>query len=129
MARGNIRTFTTDAGGKPVEDWIRSLGPEERAEAILMVELLEVHGNDLAMPHARYIEAGVWELRAQVRRVQLRIPYSHWKGQTFGLLHGFAKRTVTTPRGDVRVALDRRAVWLAREQGRESKSTGGEATS
>ena len=63
MARGNIRTFTTDAGGKPVEDWIRSLGPEERAEAILMVELLEVHGNDLAMPHARYIEAGVWELR------------------------------------------------------------------
>ena len=129
MARGNIRTFTTDAGGKPVEDWIRSLEPAERAEAILMVELLEVHGNDLAMPHARYIEAGVWELRAHVRRVQLRILYFHWKGRTFGLLHGFAKRTPTTPRGDVRIAHDRRSVWLAREQRRTSTAIGGEGES
>ena len=129
MPRGNIWTFTTDAGGKPLEDWIRSLKPEERVEAILVVELLDVHGNDLAMPHARHIEAGVWELRAHVRRVQLRVLYFHWKGRTFGLLHGFAKRTATTPRADVRLALDRRSVWLAREQGRDPKSKGGEAES
>ena len=123
--RPGARTFTFPR----LPTWIRSLKPEERAEAILVVELLEVYGNDLAMPHARYIEAGLWELRAHVRRVQLRILYFHWKGRTFGLLPGFAKRTVATPRADVRVALDLRSVWLAREQGREPKSKGGEAES
>ena len=62
MAKVNIRTFTTDSGGKPVEDWIRSLSYEEQAEAILVVELLETHGHDLAMPHSRYLEAGLWEV-------------------------------------------------------------------
>jgi hypothetical protein len=41
VPRANIRTFTTDTGGKPVEDWIRSLSYEEKAEVILVVELLE----------------------------------------------------------------------------------------
>lgn len=122
MAKANIRTFTTESGGKPVEDWIRSLGPEERAEAILAVELLEEHGGDLAMPHARYIEASLWELRANVHRTQLRILYFHWKGVTFGLLHGFAKRTATTPCADIELALSRRSMWLAREQNRERQA-------
>ena len=126
MVRGNIRTFTTEAGGKPVEDRIRSLAHEAQAEAMLVLELLEVHGSDLAMPHARYVEDGLWELRAHVRRVQLRILYFHWRGRTFGLLHGFTKRTAATPRADVRLALDRRSVWLAREHERERIAKGGE---
>ena len=126
MARANIRTFTTDTGGKPVEDWIRSLTPQERAEVILVVELLEAHGHDLGMPHARYVESGLWELRVRVGRVRLRIFYFHWKGRTFGLLHGLAKKTAATPRAEIERAQARRAAWLARDRAGRSEAKGGE---
>ena len=117
MPRWNIRTFTTDAGGKPVEEWIESLSPTGRAEVVAAIGLLEQHGVELGMPQARSLADGLWELRIHDRGGAQRVIYFHWKGRTFALLHGFTKRTQRTPRRELETARRRRDRWLERSEG------------
>lgn len=121
MRAWNIRTFTASGSRKPVEEWIRGLQPRAQAEVILTVELLEEYGPGLSMPHARHLEDGIWELRARVGRNVFRILYFHWKSRTFGLLHGFTKKTERTPRAEIEIARERRAAWHARAETRQRK--------
>ena len=114
MARWLIRTYTSDTGAKPVESWIRSLAAESRAEVLTVVDLLERHGVELEMPYTRHLGDGLWELRVRDRSGIYRVIYFHWKGRTFGLLHGFSKKTQTTPKGELDLARSRRATWLER---------------
>lgn len=111
-----MRTFTSDTGQKPVDDWIRNLDPEARAAVVNVVDLLEEHGTGLRLPHARPLEGGLWELRARSQGGIQRVIYFHWFGHTFGLLHGFTKKTQRTPRGEIDTARKRQATWLAREE-------------
>jgi phage-related protein len=115
VAKWLIRTFTTDAGGKPVDDWIRSLDPAARAELAWTIELLKRHGIELGMPYVRSLGDGLWELRAREADGIYRILYFHWKGRTFGLLHGFTKKTQATPKRELDMARTRRARWLGRQ--------------
>jgi phage-related protein len=114
VAKWLIRTFTTDAGGKPVDDWIKSLDPSARAEVILTIDLLKEHGAALTVPFARHLDDGVWELRARDKDGIYRVLYFHWKGRTFGLLHGFTKKTQNTPKKELELAKGRRSLWLSR---------------
>lgn len=119
-----IRTFTTDAGGKPVDDWISSLEPSARAEVAGRIDLLQRHGTALGMPFVRSMGNGLWELRARDPTGIYRVLYFHWKGRTFGLLHGFSKKTRATSKQDLELARARRATWLARAAGRRRESSG-----
>jgi phage-related protein len=118
MARWNVRPFTTDTGAKPVEDWIRSLPQSGRIEVLAAIDDLEEAGIDLHLPAARPLRNGVWELRVRDPAGIYRILYFHWRGRTFGLLHGFTKTTRATPERELQLALNRRATWLARERRR-----------
>ena len=111
-----VRTFTSDTGQKPVDDWLRSLEPEAKAVMIGVIDLLEEHGRDLGMPHARPLGDGLWELRARDQAGIYRVIYFHWFRRTFGLLHGFTKKTQQTPRNEIDTAKRRQATWLAREE-------------
>ncbi len=124
MAGWLIRTFTTEAGGKPVDDWIRSLEPPARAEVALTIDLLKEHGISLGMPFARPMGEGIWELRARDSSGIYRVLYFHWKGRTFGLLHGFSKTTRTAPKKELELARTRRTIWLGRATTRGSKQNG-----
>lgn len=108
------RTFTTDAGRKPVEDWVASLDPDARAEVLILIDLLEQRGTALREPFAKHLEGSLWELRAKGPDGIYRVLYFHWFGHTFGLLHGFTKKTQKTPRAEIETARRRQVVWLAR---------------
>jgi phage-related protein len=71
------------------------------------------------MPFARYLDDEIWELRVRDRDGIYRVLYFHWKGRTFGLLHGFSKQTQKTPVRELTLAKQRRALWLGR--GRPTK--------
>ncbi|MEX0782882.1 MAG: type II toxin-antitoxin system RelE/ParE family toxin [Dehalococcoidia bacterium] len=114
MPKWLVRTFTTDAGGKPVDEWIRSLELSARAEVALAIDLLKQHGTALTMPFVRHLGDGLWELRVRDASGIYRVVYFHWKGRTFGLLHGFSKKTRSTPKRDFELARTRRTRWLAR---------------
>lgn len=84
------------------------------------VELLERHGTDLGLPFARHLRDGIWELRVETGGKAFRLLYFHWKGRTFGLLHGFTKKRKTTPRDALSLATSRRAEWLERARKRQA---------
>lgn len=78
------------------------------------VAYLREWGTEAGMPHVRAMSAGLWELRARDRDGIYRILYFHWRGRTFGFLHGFTKTTRTTPKADLELARQRLAIWLSR---------------
>ena len=119
MRKWNIRTFTADDGGKPVDDWLLKLPASAAARIVWIIDLLEKHGIDLDMPFARHLGDGIWELRARLGGNTWRVLYFHWRGRTFGLLHAFTKKTQQTPRAEIEIAKDRRATWLRRERDRK----------
>lgn len=116
LAKWLIRTFTTESGGKPVEDWISSLGPGPRSTVLSLVGRLEREGVDLRKPFVEHLGGGLWELRARDGDGIYRVIYFHWKGRTFGLLHGFTKKTRKTPANELAIAKARHATWLARQK-------------
>jgi phage-related protein len=124
MPKWLIRTFTTDAGGKPVDDWIRSLDASARAEVALTIDLLKEHCVALGLPFARYIDDGIWELRARDEAGIYRVVYFHWKGRTFGLLHAFTKATRAMPAKELALARSRRNTWIGRTKGKGFRDHG-----
>ena len=109
-----VRTFTSDSGAKPVESWIESLDPDGRAEVLVLIDLLESLGVGLGEPFAKHLGDGIWELRARGSHGVYRVLYFHWFRHTFGLLHGFTKKTRRTPPNEFETAKRRRAAWLGR---------------
>ena len=78
-----------------VEMFLSSLYKKELAKTIRTIELLEEFGNDLGMPHSRYLLDGLCELRIRGKR-ELRVFYCFHKDKII-LLHGFIKKTQKTP--------------------------------
>ena len=83
------------------------------------LRLLRMFGTELAIPHARSMGDGLWEIRARGPDGIYRVLYIHWFEHTFGLLHGFTKKTQRTPASELRIARERRAKWLARRNERK----------
>lgn len=102
-----MRTFTSETGAKPVEDWVRSLDAEARSEVLHTISLLRRQGIALGMPFAKHLGGNLWELRARGPDGIYRVIYFHWKGRTFGLVHGFTKKAQATPRRELEIARTR----------------------
>lgn len=109
-----IRTYTSETGRKPVEEWLDSLAPAAQAAVLEELRLLRAFGAALEMPHARPLDHGIWELRARGSDGIWRVLYFHWKGHTFGILHGFTKKTQSTPPHELAIARERMRTWLSR---------------
>ena len=124
MARWLIRTYTSDIGAKPVDEWMESLEPAAQAEVFLAVRLLREHGVSLGMPFARHLREGLWELRVRDPAGIYRIVYFHWKGRTFGFVHAFSKKTRATPPADIELGLRRKRQWLQRSRQRKENHDG-----
>ena len=78
-----------------VETFIESLDEKKIAKIIRTIELLEKFGNNLKMPHSRYVDDGLSELRIRGKR-EIRIFYCFHKNKAV-LLHAFIKKTQKTP--------------------------------
>lgn len=78
----------------PVEIFLSSLTEKEIAKAIHTIELLQEFGNNLGMPHSRYLESGLLELRIHGKR-EIRIFYCFHQSKAV-LLHACIKKTQKT---------------------------------
>ncbi len=81
--------------GRPVTEFIQKQKPKTIAKIIHLVDLLEEYGPMLAMPHAKKVDAFLYELRARGKD-EIRILYG-FVGKIIYLLHGFKKQTQKTP--------------------------------
>ncbi len=86
-----------------IKEW-----PEDiRASFQHLKLLLEEHGADLRMPHSRSMGGGLFELRAKGRKGIGRAFYCFQVGQRIVILHGFIKKTQTTPDDELALARKR----------------------
>ncbi len=112
----NIEYYEFASGKRPVEEFIDSLDAKSQARIARTLDLLEEFGINLGMPYARHLERRLWELRVRHGRNRYRIIYFLHAGQTFILLHGFAKKTGPVPRGDMEIAEKRRDDYLSKRR-------------
>lgn len=107
--------FYQDTRGRvPADKWIRTLPEPDRARIFKTIGLLRQYGVQLRMPHARHLSGKIWELRIAVGRLDYRILYAAIGGRQFLLLHGFSKKTLKTPPGELEMAERRLTDYQAR---------------
>ncbi len=58
----NILLFETQRGKKPVEEFIVSKSPQTKAKTAHLINLLEIYGNILGMPHSKQLTKDLYEL-------------------------------------------------------------------
>ncbi len=96
--------FYRSAGGtEPVLDWLRSLPTEDRRA--IGTDLATVQfGWPIGMPLCRSLGSGLWEVRSTLpsRRIA-RVVFFVAKDR-IGVVHGFIKKTRTTPADDLDLA-------------------------
>jgi phage-related protein len=98
--------FRTDAGSEPVRDWLKGL--DEVARHAIGKDLLRAQWRwPLGMPMCRPMGKGLWEVRTNLpgnrtARVLLSTYHEHLVA-----LHGFIKKTRSTPQDDLVLARKR----------------------
>lgn len=104
-----IEYYTTPSGQEVVRDFIDSLQAVDQAKLGHNLDLLERYGYDLGMPHAKPLRNGLMELRVRSGRgrQEVRIFYVFVKDRRIYLLHGFVKKSQTTPKKELNIARSR----------------------
>jgi phage-related protein len=105
--------FRTLAGREPVREWLRSLPKHER----------QVIGADIAYaqyrwpvgkPHVDRLRGDICEVRSTLENRIARVLFAVWDEEMV-LLHGFIKKTRTTPPHELAIAERRWKEWRKEE--------------
>ena len=86
-----------------IQDFINSLDKPTIEKVARTINLLEKFGNRLTMPHSKYIESNLHELRIRGKQ-EIRIFYCFSRNGAY-LLHGFMKKSQKTPDREIKQAL------------------------
>jgi len=92
-----------------LREWLRDLAGEEKkiiGKDITKVQLLWPIG----LPLVKKLDDDLWELRSDLDNRTARILFTFYKNQMV-LLHGFIKKSQKTPKKDLDLARQRKAVF------------------
>ena len=98
--------YETPSGQAVIKEFIDNLQASTQAKLARQLDLLEEHGNQLGMPHAKAMGGGLIELRVRGKQ-EVRVFYAYTVGKRIYLLHGFIKKTQTTPKKELAIARQR----------------------
>jgi phage-related protein len=100
-----------------LQDWLDGLSEKARDRCAVRLEMLERCGHGLLRPHAGFLTSGIYELRAQVGRVNYRVLY-FFHGQGVAVVsHGFVKQRALVPLAEIQRALEHRRRFQADPHG------------
>ncbi len=100
--------FSTAADNEPVREWLKALDDTDRrivGEDIATAE----YGWPVGMPVCRSLGRGLYEIRSDISSGRLARVIFCVAEQRMVLLHGFIKKTRTTPKKELDLALKRMA--------------------
>ena len=86
-----------------VEKFIKSLEKPIMAKVLRTIDLLDMFGHQLRLPHSKSMGNKIFELRIRGQQ-EVRIFYVFHK-MTAVLLHGYIKKTQQTPKKELKYAL------------------------
>jgi phage-related protein len=112
----DIKFYDKADGTKPAKEFILELPPKMRAKILRIIDMLETNGADLREPYSKYLNDGIFELRAKVGSDISRVLYFFVVGRKVILTHGFIKKTQKTPPSEIDRAKKYRAEYLSRRE-------------
>ena len=93
-------------GTEPVRDWLKALPQDDRRTVGFDIATAEF-GWPVGMPLCRPLGGGLWEVRSSLTQGRIaRVIFCASEGRMV-LLHGFVKKTRTTPQPDLELARQR----------------------
>jgi len=112
MSEISVRFYRTESGREPVLEWLRCLEREDRRTIGLDLTRVQL-GWPVGMPLVRSLKHGLWEVRSQLpsRRIA-RLLLCFYENQII-VLHGFIKKTRSTPTEELELARRRMKEVLA----------------
>src|SRR6266436_5677925 len=102
-----ITFFRSANGREPVREWLKSLSPEDRKILGTDLRTLEF-GWPVGMPLSRALGNGLWEVRSSLPQGRIARVIFCIHDQQAVLLHGFMKKSQTTPKLDIDLARRRK---------------------
>ena len=111
-----VEYFEKKDGTYPAEEFILSQDNKMKAKLFRLLDLLEMQGNQLRGPHSKYLEDGIFELRAKHGNNISRIFYFFAAKQKIILTNGFVKKTPKTPQGEIAIARKYKAEYESRKE-------------
>lgn len=90
-----------------VEEDILAMTPGIQARMLRLLEMVEVHGANLGMPHTKSLGDGLFEIRAKAKEGIGRGIFCYMDGQRVKVLHAFTKKDQRTPKKDLDLAKER----------------------
>lgn len=99
-----IEFYVLEDGIEPAKEFMESLNAKMLAKVIRIIELLEEYGPNVRMPYSKYLEDGIFEIRAKEGTNIARVLYFFVAGRKIILTNGFIKKTQKTPKDEVEKA-------------------------
>jgi phage-related protein len=104
--RLTIVFYRTHLGREPVRQWLKDLSPADRKRVSTDIRTVEF-GWPVGMPVCRPLGNGVWEVRSRISAGRITRVLFFIEDDVMYLLHGFVKKTQTTPKDDLELAIRR----------------------
>lgn len=115
MERFELVFFQKSNGNCPVVDFMTSLNPVMASKMAHQLDLLEMFGNRPKGDFSKFVQDGIFEIRAQNRTDISRILYFFDKNRRVVLTNGFIKKSQRLPAAELELAKKYRADYLSRE--------------
>jgi phage-related protein len=99
--------YRTEGGNEPVREWLKELNEADRHEIGLDLQRVQYRW-PVGMPLCRSMKGGLWEVRTTLPSNRIsRVMICFHEGCLYAL-HGFIKKTQTTPDTDFKLAQKRK---------------------
>lgn len=98
-----VRFYCSSAGHEPVRHWLKTkVSANARKEIGADIKTVQF-GWPIGMPVVRKMEAGLWEVRSTIPEGIARVLFTVVESDML-LLHGFIKKSNSTPKVDLELA-------------------------
>jgi phage-related protein len=101
-----VAFYRTEGGREPVREWLKSLTDEDKKHIGKELAKLQFYPR-WPSGLVKFLRAGLWELRVSCKKGEARMLFFEDQN-TLVLVHGFWKKTQTTPKNILDEALDRK---------------------
>jgi phage-related protein len=113
----SIVFYTTEQGGRLVEEFLGSLDLKTKARLLYSINLLKELNVRATEPMVKHIEGKLWELRRSSNGNIFRVMYFFFTGKRIVFVHGFQKKTQKTPKREIEIAEKRMNDFIKRAGG------------
>lgn len=105
MKKYIVDFYSTQKGKQPAKEFLITIDARMLAKFLKITDLLESNGPEIGMPYSKYLEKGIFEIRAVQNNNIIRVLYFFTRDRKIILTNGFTKKSQKTPQKEIKKAL------------------------